>query len=230
MVTGPDLVKEYKHKPGDPESLDVPEDPGSNNLVGMKIRAIRSQRHLSLRKLAERSGLNINTLSLVENGKSSPSVSTLQHLARALKVPITAFFEAEPDPKQVVFVRHNQGPRVTFESIRLEHLGKDLDGHAIQPFVVVLEPGGGSGSQMIVHTGHEFVYCLAGKVLYWIDEVRYELGPGDSLVFESYLPHRWENLNTGESHIILVIIPADRHESPGGHHFQPASISLWESG
>ncbi|MCE1252519.1 MAG: helix-turn-helix domain-containing protein, partial [Anaerolineae bacterium] len=72
-------------------------------LVGMKLRYLRNQKGFSLRVLAERSGLNINTLSLVENGKSSPSVSTLQQLARALEVPITSFFESEPQEKQIVF-------------------------------------------------------------------------------------------------------------------------------
>jgi quercetin dioxygenase-like cupin family protein len=55
-----------------------------------------------------------------------------------------------------------------------------------------------------------------------IDGIRYELGCGDSIVFQSHLPHRWENLNEGESQIILVIIPADQREQSGGHHFQPA--------
>jgi transcriptional regulator with XRE-family HTH domain len=228
MLTRPVLEKDPNHKPVDLGPMEEPEDSASGKMIGRKIREIRSRHRLSLRKLAEKSGLNINTLSLVENGKSSPSVSTLQHLAHALKVPITAFFESEPDPKQVVFMRHNLRPRATFESIRLENLGKDLAEHAVQPFVVVLEPRGGSGSQMIVHTGHEFVYCLSGKILYLIDGIRYELGPGDSIVFESHLPHRWENLDEGESQIILIIIPADQREQWGGHHFQPASMSLWD--
>ena len=64
-------------------------------LVGRNLRDLRTKRGLSLRALAELSGLNVNTLSLVENGKSSPSVGTLQQLAQALNVPITTFFECE---------------------------------------------------------------------------------------------------------------------------------------
>ena len=60
-------------------------------LVGRKLRELRNRKGLSLRALADRSGLNVNTLSLVENGKSSPSVSTLQQLALALEVPIATF-------------------------------------------------------------------------------------------------------------------------------------------
>lgn len=66
--------------------------PATEVLVGRRLRDLRTKRGFSLRVLADRSGLNVNTLSLVENGKSSPSVSTLQQLATALEVPIMAFF------------------------------------------------------------------------------------------------------------------------------------------
>ncbi len=66
--------------------------------VGRSLRQLRGKTQLSLRALAKKSGLAINTLCLIENGKTSPSVSTLQRLALGLEVPITAFFETNaPD-------------------------------------------------------------------------------------------------------------------------------------
>ncbi len=61
--------------------------------VGQRLRELRQQKNLSVRALASLSGLAINTLSMIENGRTSPSVSTLQVLARALEVPIASFFE-----------------------------------------------------------------------------------------------------------------------------------------
>jgi len=188
-------------------------------LVGMKLNKLRSQRGLSLRALAGLSGLNINTLSLIENGKTSPSVSTLQQLAQALEVPITFFFESELISKRVVFTSHHKRTSASLSNTRLENLGKDLAGNAVQPFVVTLSPGMGSGDRLIVHTGHEFVYCLSGSVLYTIDGKVYSLESGDSIVFESHLPHCWKNNGDKESQIILVIYPADQREEPGGRHF-----------
>ena len=107
----------------------------------------------------------------------------------------------------------------TFSHTRLENLGKDLAGSAVQPFVVTLAPGAGSGERMIVHTGHEFVYCLSGRVIYTIDDKTYPLESGDSVVFESHLPHCWKNHSDGEAQIILIMYPADEHEAPGGRHF-----------
>lgn len=188
-------------------------------LVGRKIRELRNQRCLSLRALADRSGLNINTLSLVENGKSSPSVSTLQQLALALEVSISAFFEMEPVSKQVVFTSRDQRPTSAIGKTQMQNLGKDLNGNVVQPFVVELLPGAGSGEQMIVHTGYEFVFCLSGTVHYQIGEDEYFLKEGDSLVFESHLPHCWNNTSEKSAKILLVLYPADEREEPGGRHF-----------
>jgi transcriptional regulator with XRE-family HTH domain len=187
--------------------------------VGERLRELRQQKNLSVRALASLSGLAINTLSMIENGRTSPSVSTLQILARALEVPIAAFFEQAAVEKKIVHVRKEQRPTVTVDTTRLEHLGKDLAGNAVQPFVFTLQPGSGSGHSLIVHTGHEFVYCLSGQVFYSIEGETYLLEAGDSIVFESHLPHRWENTGIEPAQVILVLIPADIRDAPAERHF-----------
>ena len=76
--------------------------------VGSRLRMLRAGASLSIRALAEMSELNVNTLSLIENGKTSPSVSTLQQLAGALGVPVTEFFVTEQGNKTVVHQRSGQ--------------------------------------------------------------------------------------------------------------------------
>ncbi|MFN3309928.1 MAG: helix-turn-helix domain-containing protein, partial [Anaerolineales bacterium] len=115
--------------------------------VGASLRAIRTQQGLSIRALAERSGLNVNTLSMIENNKTSPSVSTLQRLATALDVPITAFFEFGREQCSVVFQRAGQRRRVTFEQGSLENLGGGLSLHGGVPLLVSLDPGSTSGEE-----------------------------------------------------------------------------------
>lgn len=189
--------------------------------VGGRIRKLRNDRGLSLRSMAERSKLNINTLSLIENGKSSPSVGTLQALASALEVPITAFFESAPVTKQIVYTAHDLRPVATFNNAMMQNLGKDLAGNAVQPFVVTLDPGVGSGNRMIVHTGHEFVFCLKGSIRYEVDQKEFILTSGDSLVFEAHLPHCWKNNDNETAQILLILYPSDENEEPGGRHFSP---------
>ncbi|HPH97131.1 MAG TPA: NifB/NifX family molybdenum-iron cluster-binding protein [Anaerolineaceae bacterium] len=188
-------------------------------LVGQRLRLLRTRQGFSLRALADRSGLNVNTLSLIENGKSSPSVGTLQQLALALDVPISAFFESEPLTKRVVFTRANERPQTMIGSTCMQNLGNNFVQNAVQPFVVTLEPGKGSGDRMIVHTGREFVFGLSGQVRYSIDRENYIVLPGDSLLFEAHLPHCWENAGGEKAQILLVLYPSDGSEEPGGRHF-----------
>lgn len=187
--------------------------------VGGSLRRLREERSLSIRALAEKSGLAVNTLSLIENGKSSPSVSTLQQLAGALMVPITAFFETKTPKKNVAYIKADQRPRAIFDHGILEDLAADSVIQGVEPFVVILEPGAGSGAPEIVHTGYEFIYCLEGRLLYTIEGYTYLLEPGDSLLFEAHLPHRWQNLGPGESRSILVLYPTDERDYPSELHF-----------
>jgi transcriptional regulator with XRE-family HTH domain len=187
--------------------------------VGGSLRKLREERSLSIRALAEISGLAINTLSLIENGKSSPSVSTLQQLAAALDVHITAFFETESTKNKIAYVKANGRPRATFDHGILEDLGAGASIRAVVPFVLTLEPEAGSGFQDIVHTGYEFVYCLEGRIAYTIEEHTYLLEPGDSLLFEAHLRHRWQNLNSTKSRTVLVLYPTDENDIPTQRHF-----------
>jgi len=187
--------------------------------VGGNLRRLREEHNLSIRALAEISGLAINTLSLIENGKSSPSVSTLQQLAVALDVPITAFFETESPRNNIAYVKADCRPRASFDHGILEDLGAGAAIRAVEPFVLTLEPEAGSGFPEIIHTGYEFVYCLEGRIAYTIEGHTYLLEPGDSLLFEAHLRHRWQNLNSTKSRIVLVLYPTDKNDTPTQRHF-----------
>lgn len=188
--------------------------------VGRHLRELRAERSLSIRSLAEQSGLNVNTLSLIENSKTSPSVSTLQQLASALNVPITAFFETDTSKSNISYQKAGQRPRAAFAYGTLEDLGAGLTLQGGQPFLVTLEPKAGSGPTPIVHTGHEFVYCLEGHLAYTIEEQVYRLDPGDSLLFKAYLPHCWQNIGETASQSLLVMCPADESDRPTERHFK----------
>jgi len=188
--------------------------------VGHSLRKLRTERSLSIRALAEKSGLAVNTLSLIENGKTSPSCSTLQQIATALGVPITAFFEADLPQSSVIHVRACQRSHAAFTHGTLEDLGAGLRNRVVEPLIVTLEPNAGSGASSIVHTGHEFVYCLKGRIVYTVEERPYLLEPGDSLLFESHLPHRWQNVDAGPSQALLVLCPSDTRDRPAERHFE----------
>lgn len=180
--------------------------------LGQRLQALRQARGFSQRALAEMSGLNFNTLSLIENDKSSPNVSTLQQLADALDVPVTAFFEAPAMRQEVVFQKAGTRARIAFAQGTFADLGGGLSLGEGTPLLMTLDPDQTSGMAPIVHTGQEFIYCLSGEIDFWVDEAAYRLAPGDSLIFEAYVPHRWENRGDAPARAVIVICPADRED------------------
>ncbi len=192
--------------------------------VGLALRSLRAKRGLSIRALAEKSGLAVNTLSLIQNNKTSPSVATLQQLSSALAVPITTFFENGSHKSRVAYVKASQRVSAAFAHGTLEDLSAGLSDRTIEPFVVTMKPNANSGTQPIVHTGQEFVFCLEGRVVYSVEDRTYLLEPGDSLLFESHLPHRWQNIEAIPARAILVLCPADSRDQPTQHHFLPEML------
>ncbi len=187
---------------------------------------LRTEHGHSLRRLADLSGLNVNTLSLIENGRTSPSVSTLQQVARAMQVPISAFFEMDEAAQTVVFQQAGHRPRAAFAHGMAEDMGAGMTLHGGQPLLVTLRPGTDSGPAPIVHTGHEFVYCLEGQLDYTIDGRRYVLEAGDSLIFEAHLPHRWGNPGLTQTRSLLILCPDDENDRPTDRHFATEAEAL----
>jgi transcriptional regulator with XRE-family HTH domain len=186
--------------------------------VGQRLRELRLERGLSIRALAERSGLNVNTFSLIENNKASPSVSTLQQIAQALQVPISAFFEIKHGHNKVAYQKSGQRPHAPFAHGEMWDLGAGMPRQGAEPLIITLNARADSGKNPIVHTGREFVYCLEGSVVYVVGEETYQLDPGDSLMFEAYLPHHWQNLKEAPSRLLLVLCPMDERDQPTERH------------
>lgn len=187
--------------------------------VGRRLREVRMGKGYSIRSLAEQSKLNVNTLSLIENGHTSPSVSTLQVIAQTLQVPVTTFFETNEDDKMVIHQREGQRPHANFTHGKMEDLGSGMTRFGAEPLIITLDPKADSGKTPIVHTGSEFVYCLEGHIAYHVDDQPYSLGQGDSLMFEAHLPHRWRNEDTTPSRMLLVLCPLDERDQPTERHF-----------
>jgi len=185
--------------------------------VGIRLRQLREQRGLSIRALARQSGLSANALSLIERGRSSPSVSTLYKVAAAMNVPITTFFQTEPDLHDVVHLKAAERTRVPFTRGLVEGLGGEMFSGRVEPFALTLENGANSGPQPIIHTGHEFVLCLRGQLEYQVEDEIFLLEAGDSLLFAAHRQHRWRNPGPLVTSAIFVLSGFDDGEDPHGH-------------
>lgn len=183
--------------------------------VGQRIRILREQKSLSLRALAERSGLSINAISLIERGENSPTVSSLHLLAMALDVSIIDFFEQGAE-QTTVFVRPEHRLYSQANGIVMESLGIGLPNQQLQPFLITVAPGAGKVDQPIRHTGEEFIYCLQGEVEYCVAESVYKLEPGCSLLFQAMLPHCFRNI-THNPAVLMMIFQTDKGSQMARH-------------
>jgi transcriptional regulator with XRE-family HTH domain len=191
--------------------------------VAISLRELREARGISMRTLATKSGLSANALSMIERGKTSPSVSTLYKLADALGVSITAFFGTESEKKQVVFLKADERVHMSFTRGIFEGLGGAQFSGRVEPFMLTLESGAVSGPHGIVHTGHEFVFCLRGKLEYQVDKQVFQLEAGDSLLFASKLQHKWKNPGNTVTTALIIISGFDEGERPNAMHWKKGS-------
>lgn len=173
--------------------------------IGREVRAFRHQSGMTIADLSQRTGLSIGMLSKIENGNTSPSLSTLQTLAHAMSVPLTSFFRQFEDVHHAVHTKSGEGAETERRGTRaghqynlLGHLGSNSSGVVVEPYLITLT----SGSDVFPtfqHDGIEMLYMLEGEVDYRHGNKVYPLKPGDTLFFDADAPHGPE---------VLVKLPA----------------------
>jgi quercetin dioxygenase-like cupin family protein len=136
-----------------------------------------------------------------------------------LQQPIGVFFETLSENPHVLFQKAGQRPRVPLKQGALENLGGGLPRLGAEPIIFIMEGDSESSKTPSVHTGREFVYCLEGQILFFIEDATYALTPGDSLLFDAYIPHRWKNLDSTPSSALFVFCPMDVRDRPMENHF-----------
>ena len=137
-------------------------------------------------------------LSRIENGTISPSLATLQALARALQVPVTSLFREFEEVRDTTFVRAGEGLRVSRDGPRIGHEYRIL-GHttskriAMEPYLMSYTNAAEVFS-VFQRAGNEFIYILEGELTYRHGKKLYRMSPGDSLLFDAEVPHGPEEL------------------------------------
>lgn len=185
--------------------------------VGSRLRSLRRTQGLSIRSLAAKCGISVNTLSLIENNRTSPSVHTLHLLAGGLGVPLVTFFEEEKPEHELVHQQDGLRPLIRFNNGTLEKLGQGLPPLGAEPILVKLDTGRKNTAE-ISHVGREFIYCLEGETTCIVAGQSYVLKPGDSLLFDAKAPHRWVNSSPRPSKLLVLFCPMEARDQPAERH------------
>ena len=150
-------------------------------------------------------------ISKIENGITSPSLATLQSLAHALSVPITAFFRRFEEKREAMHVKaghavemERAGTRSGHQYNLLGHIGANASGVIVEPYMITLSESSDI-FPTFQHDGIELLYFLEGEVEYRHGDQTFLMQPGDSLFFDADAPHGPEKLNILPARYLSII-------------------------
>jgi transcriptional regulator with XRE-family HTH domain len=178
--------------------------------LGERIKALRLERELQQRQLAEKAELTPSMVSQIESGRLTPSLHTLGKIAAALSVPIAALFDGQPTGR-IHVSRKKDYPVVSFDgsSEKWAVLGAGLFEGKIRAVVSTLEgrSQGVTTDKVVIKPGQmKLFYVLDGKVALHYNGERQTLEAGDSALLDGGAPHGWENLGTKTARVLWVIL------------------------
>ena len=175
--------------------------------LGARIRSLRTARGDTLRQLAERAGVTESFLSQVERGVASPSIASVQRIARALDHSIAQLFTEDAPAGGVG--RAAERRRVHYPGLGAvdEFLTATADGR-LQVIESTIQPGGGTGEEAYTHdSDEEVVVVLEGTLDLWVAGEAYHLATGDAITYASRVPHRNRNPGPTVTRILFCITP-----------------------
>lgn len=176
--------------------------------VGPRIRALRDAMSLSLRDLADRSGVSAQMLSQVERNETSPTLAVATKIAAGLELTLSQLLRLD-EGRHVAISRATERRESRRGGHRIEELTPPLPGQRADVSLHVLDPGattgGASDPPMHEPGSRETAVVLAGDLALVIEGERHELHEGDSVTFDADLPHHFENEGTDPTRFIAVI-------------------------
>ncbi len=189
--------------------------------IGTRLREGRTEAGISVRELARKAGVSPSLVSQIENGKARPSVATLYALVQHLNLTVDELFETAPEPEFVTVPVGGSAtagfaamtrklisaplvqPGATRGTLRLEggitwERLTPCDVTGVDFLKITYDVGGASCPDGLrqTHNGHEFGYLLSGRLGVTVGFDTTEIGPGDSIYFDSSTPHRLFNAGT----------------------------------
>ncbi len=189
------------------DAAPTPESPPDEVDLGARIRALRLARGSTLRQLAAQAGVTESFLSQVERGVASPSIASVQRIARALGQSIAELFAADESAGSVVRVGDRR--RLVYQGLGAidEFLTRATDGR-LQVIMSTIEPGGGTGDEAYTHdSDEEVVVVLEGVLDLWVGPEHYRLETGDAVTHSSRIPHHNTNPGPGVTRVLFCITP-----------------------
>lgn len=186
-----------------------------NKLIGEKISRLRTLKKIENELLAEKAGLSIEQLNLIEEGVSIPSLGVLIRITRALGIRLGTLLDEAADEGPAVIRAEERKSSISFstnENSNREHLtffslAPNMTDRHMEPFIIDIIPDGKDQITQSSHEGEEFLYVLEGNVIVLYGNKKIELGTGDSIYLDSIVKHQ-VTTNSAKARILgIVYVP-----------------------
>ena len=184
-----------------------------NKEFASKIKSIRERQNMTIEELAENSGVKLDVLKAMEDGEVIPSLTPLTKMARALGVRLGTFLDDTPQIGPVVTRAGKPTNSLYFSgredvtnasNLEFHSLGSGKIDRNIDPFIIDIayEPG---EKELSSHEGEEFIYVLEGEIEVIYGKDTFTIGEGDSIFYDSVVPHHLHATGEKESKILAVL-------------------------
>jgi len=179
--------------------------------VGERVRAVREDRNLSLQDISQRTDLDVSLLEQIESGSLAPPLGIIIKLAKALNLKMGYFISGEEDRAYTVVRKNDRKVVSRYDSKKGEYYGYGYESLAphkknrhMEPFLVSLDPAE-TEEERSTHDGQEFIYVLEGAMEVRLGEEIHILEPGDSIYYDSTVPHLVKCHGDKRTNILAVL-------------------------
>jgi transcriptional regulator with XRE-family HTH domain len=170
--------------------------------IGKRLLKLRRGKKLTLKHLANETGLSTSYISQVEKGELMPPVSVLLQLSKAMEIDSSILLREERKQEAKTSA---EGYQKRTEDYTYETLTPEASNKHLKAFKVFIDPRSEHKGVSYQHQGEEFQYVIRGKVEVMVGENRNVLGPGDSLHFNSSIVHKLKNLSSQKAELLVVL-------------------------
>lgn len=178
-----------------------------NHSIGLKVKKLRLDKHMTLKELSSLTNLSTGFLSQIENGKASMAIDTLSKITDVFDVTLPYLFSRQNESSSDMIMRSYD---ITYHQRDFSciegNLTRNKKVNKIQPNLLTLLPYSGQIPTPSTHSGEEFLYVIDGVITLELDQLRETLYPGDSAHFKSTVSHAFWNTTKHIAHVFFAYL------------------------
>lgn len=185
----------------------------SNKIVGERIKSLRESKSMSIEELAQKAELSVAQIERIEDDVDLPSLSPLIKISHALEVRLGTFFDDQNVTGPVICRKDQYDDTVTFsnnttssrKNMEYHSLSKSKTDRHMEPFIIDVNPVEKPDYVLSTHEGEEFIFIITGTMELVYGKNKYLLKPGDSVYYDSIIPHHIHGYEGQKAKILAVI-------------------------